>query len=61
MDVTGIIILAIIALILVVLAMIFTIKIAKSKKRKRAPDYYALFIMGLIWLVVGIPLDNTPL
>ena len=29
-----------------------------SKKKKTHPDYYALYVMGLIWLIVGIPFRN---
>lgn len=29
-----------------------------SKKNKRPPDYYNLFIIGVIWLVLGIPIEN---
>lgn len=28
------------------------------KKHKRPVDYYNLFIIGLIWTVIGIPLKN---
>ncbi|MDD5290554.1 MAG: hypothetical protein PHZ04_00365 [Patescibacteria group bacterium] len=32
-----------------------------KKGIKRPPDYYAFFIMGIIWLVFGIPLKNYTL
>lgn len=32
--------------------------IAFSEKKKKEPDYYILFIMGIVWLIVGIPLNN---
>lgn len=31
------------------------------KREKTPPDYYNFFIMGIIWLCVGIPLDNFAL
>jgi uncharacterized membrane protein len=32
-----------------------------SRKNKRPVDYYNLFIIGLIWLIIGIPTKNTTL
>lgn len=29
-----------------------------KKDKKRKPNYYALFLSGIIWLCAGIPLDN---
>ncbi len=49
---------SIIALI-VFLALVFTLRI--SKKHKKGPDYYALFIIGIVWLIIGIPLENVAL
>ena len=34
---------------------------ALQKKKKRKPDYYVFFIMGLIWLPFGIIMDNSVL
>lgn len=31
------------------------------KNTKRPPDYYAFFIIGLIWLAVGLPFKNYAL
>ncbi|MCA9488043.1 MAG: hypothetical protein KC516_03730 [Nanoarchaeota archaeon] len=59
MNIGGLITLGAIALILVVLAMIVTLRIAKSKKRKRKPDYAAMFSMGIVWLVVGLIVNNS--
>lgn len=27
-------------------------------KKKKTPDYYSLFLIGVVWLVIGIPLQN---
>lgn len=50
--------LAIVALI-VFLIIVFTLNI--SRKSKRGPDYYALFIIGVVWLIIGVPLQNPAL
>ncbi len=42
--------------ILVLLVVLGVIAIVMSKGKKREPDYYSWFIMGMIWLVFGIPL-----
>lgn len=42
-------------LIIILICVIFFI----LKRRKKTPlDYYALFVMGMIWLVFGIPFKN---
>lgn len=36
--------------------------VAVRRKEKRPPDYYALFIMGIIWLATGLimyPMENS--
>lgn len=43
---------------LVLLLALCIVAVVVTRKYKRPPDYYALFIMGLIWLPLGIPLDN---
>ncbi|MFA4833952.1 MAG: hypothetical protein WC619_03865 [Patescibacteria group bacterium] len=45
--------------ILLVLFLILAIMLKKGIKRP--PDYYAFFIMGIIWLILGIPLKNYTL
>ena len=52
----------------IVLVIIFVVVVALAiaslllqRKRKEAPDYYALFIMGIIWLGAGLPLKNYPI
>jgi hypothetical protein len=47
--------LIIVVLLLVVVSVIF------KKKKRVTPDYYAFYIMGVTWLVVGIPLENLGL
>ncbi len=32
-----------------------------GKKGKGSIDYYALFIMGLLWLIIGVPIQNWSL
>lgn len=45
---------AIALLAIIVVAILSRKKGCKSQK----PDYYAFFIMGIVWLAAGIPLDN---
>ena len=45
--------------ILLVLFLILAIILRKGNKRP--PDYYAFFIMGIIWLIFGLPLKNYTL
>ncbi len=40
-------------LLIVILALIF--------RKKERPDYYGLFVVGMIWIPVGISLKNYPL
>ncbi len=49
------IIVMIIILILLALGIFFT------KKSKAKVDYYTMFVIGLIWLVIGIIFDNKAL
>lgn len=42
-----------IAIILLGFLMVFLIK-----KEKRPTDYYNLFLVGMIWVVIGIPMKN---
>ncbi|MDD5071918.1 MAG: hypothetical protein PHQ42_04255 [Patescibacteria group bacterium] len=46
---------AILLVILLILALII------NKGKMRPPDYYAFFIMGIIWLACGLPLKNYAL
>ena len=45
-------------LILVLLIVLAVVAIVYQRKTKRPPDYRTLFIMGIIWLAIGIPLKN---
>ena len=45
----------------IVLLGVLAIFFIKSKEGKHKVDYYSLFLMGIIWLAVGIPLDMTAL
>jgi uncharacterized membrane protein SirB2 len=42
----------ILVIVLAVVAILF------QRKTKRPPDYRTLFIMGIIWLAIGIPIGN---
>ena len=45
-----------------VLAIIIAVIVfAMAKKKKTPPDYYAFFAMGLVWLVIGLAMNNTGL
>jgi hypothetical protein len=44
--------------ILVLLILFFIIFLFISRKNKRPPDYYALFVIGLSWMAIGLPLEN---
>ena len=48
---------AVVIIVLGILAIFFI----KAKEGKHKVDYYSLFIMGVIWIAAGIPLDNTAL
>jgi len=42
-----------IAIVLILLAILLIIAF-KNQKRKALPDYYNIFIIGLIWLAIGV-------
>jgi len=44
-----------IALLLILIGFIIMLAI---KKKKVAPDYYALFMMGILWLPLGLAIKN---
>lgn len=48
-------------IIFVVVVALAIASLLLQRKRKEAPDYYALFIMGIIWLAAGLPLKNYPI
>ncbi len=43
-----------VAVLIVLLAVIFIFALKKNKRRE--PDYFTFFILGIIWLGAGIPL-----
>lgn len=45
----------------IVLLGVLAIFFIKSKEGKHKVDYYSLFLIGLIWVAVGIPLKNSAL
>jgi len=47
----------IVAAVLILLGVFFIIFSLKQKQKHR-PDYYTFFIMGIIWLPVGIAIKN---
>jgi formate hydrogenlyase subunit 3/multisubunit Na+/H+ antiporter MnhD subunit len=49
------------ASILVLILLLIVVVLMVNKKHKRPMDYYNLFIMGMIWTVIGIPFENSVL
>ena len=47
-----------IAILLLAIGIVFVFNSKKGKGKKRGPDYYSFFIMGIIWIAIGIPLNN---
>jgi len=47
--------------ILILLILFAVLAVIINRKRKRKPDYYAFFIIGIIWLIAGIPVENHAL
>jgi multisubunit Na+/H+ antiporter MnhB subunit len=52
---------AVTVLVVVVGLIIIAATIALKRKEQRSVDYYSLFIIGVIWLVVGLALFNHAL
>ena len=44
--------------ILVLILFLLVVMLVVNKKHKRPVDYYNLFVIGLIWAVIGIPFEN---
>ncbi len=42
--------------VLIILVGIAAVVMVKNKKERHEPDYYVFFIMGLAWMIVGIPM-----
>lgn len=48
--------------ILIVIFLLAVIAVVLNRKDKVTPmDYYALFILGFIWLILGLIVKNVPL
>ncbi|VVB74463.1 Uncharacterised protein [Candidatus Tiddalikarchaeum anstoanum] len=47
--------------LVIILLGLFLIIIKFGMKKKTPVDYYSIFIMGVIWLIIGIPLNNSAL
>lgn len=45
-------------LVLAISLGLIALVIFSSRKKDTPPDYYALFNMGLVWLLIGIPFTN---
>ena len=45
-------------LILILVTVFAVIAILYQRKSKKPPDYRTLFMMGIIWLAIGIPIKN---
>ncbi len=47
--------------ILILLILFGVLFLLLIKRKKRPADYYTIFVMGMIWLPIGIPLKNYAL
>ena len=47
--------------IVILLILLAVIAVFMTSKEKREPNYYAFFWIGLIWLMIGLPMDNWPM
>jgi uncharacterized membrane protein len=47
--------------LMIIFGVIVAYLFSKNKSGQREPDYYAFFIMGLIWFIAGLIVNNTPL
>jgi len=45
--------------VLIMLILLGVIAIYVLKGKKRPTDYYSLFTIGIIWFIIGIPLENS--
>ena len=48
-------------IIFAIFVLIALIAVAVKKRRKADYDYYAVFVMGLVWIVFGLIFRNEPL
>jgi len=45
--------------VLILILLLISIFVTNKRKKKYKTDYYNLFIIGIIWFVIGLPLDNS--
>lgn len=50
-----------VAAIIIILLIAYLVLLKKGKIQQKEPDYYTFFIMGIVWLVIGIPTENSVL
>jgi prepilin signal peptidase PulO-like enzyme (type II secretory pathway) len=43
---------------IVLLIIFFGVAAVVLNTKKRPPDYYNLFVIGLVWTAIGIPMEN---
>ena len=48
-------------ILMIIFGVIVAYLFSKNKKGQRTLDYYAFFIMGLVWFVGGLIMKNSPL
>ena len=49
-------------LIILVILLILGVVVARvTRKRHARPDYFGLYVLGLVWFAAGIPFQNYPL
>jgi len=48
----------IIVAILIIAVILSAIALYVNRKRKVKTDFYGLFVIGILWLVIGVPLNN---
>ena len=45
----------------IILLLLAAVSLALRRKEKKPADYFSFFIMGIIWLSIGLPLGNPGL
>jgi ABC-type sugar transport system permease subunit len=50
-----------IVVVMIIFGVIIAYLFSRNKKGQKTPDYYAFFIMGLIWFIAGLIFRNSPL
>jgi len=49
-------IIILIAVLLLLFALVVVLLINRKKLPNRKPDYYTWFVLGIIWIIIGMPL-----